>query len=77
MKHRDHAPLLERILRRTPMLGYVIRLLETERYKELALFGANVLASGILLVGAFGYPAVITIAYLALAASLMLLAALL
>ena len=78
MKHRDHAPLLKRILMRVPLVGYAMRLLETANFKELALFGANVLASAVLLVGAFGYPALIMIAYVAvaLAASCILLATL-
>jgi len=78
MKHDREAPLFERILRRIPLVGYAMRLLETENFKELALFLANILATAILLVGAFGFPALIIILYVAvaLAASFILLATL-
>lgn len=78
MKHDREAPLFERILRRIPLVGYAMRLLETENFKELALFFANILATAILLVGAFGFPALIIILYVAvaLAASFILLATL-
>lgn len=78
MQHDRDMPMLERILRRIPPVGYAMRLLETENFKELALFLANLLATAVLLVGVFGFPALITIMYVAvtLAASFILLATL-
>jgi hypothetical protein len=77
VKHQTpRPPLLEMILRRVPFVGYAMRLFETQNFKELALFGANVLGTAVLLVGAFGFPALILILYVAvaLAASFILLA---
>ena len=68
--------LLERILRRLPLVGYAMRLLEAENYKELGLFGTNMLMAVILAVGLFGFPVFITIMHAAvlLAASFIFLA---
>lgn len=68
--------LVERILRRLPLVGYAMRLLEAENYKELGLFGANMLMAVILTVGLFGFPVFITVMHAAvlLAASFIYLA---
>jgi hypothetical protein len=78
MKQRSFMPLLERLLRKVPLVGYGIRLFETENFKELALFSANILGCAILLVFIFGYQAFIGImlTLVALAATLIFLATL-
>ncbi len=67
MSQDVQGTVIERILRRVPLVGYGIRLFETEQDKELALFGANVLASVILLVGVFGFPVFICVMWAAVA----------
>jgi hypothetical protein len=67
MKSHPEVPLLERILWHIPLLGYAMRLYQSENLKELSLFGLNVLLSAILLLGIFGYPALVILTYIALA----------
>lgn len=58
--HEGYSPL-DRLIRALPIIGYVIRCLEEERHKELALLGANLFMS-VLLVGLiWGYAGIITV----------------
>ncbi|MEQ1648471.1 MAG: hypothetical protein ABL898_07795 [Hyphomicrobiaceae bacterium] len=73
MTSDNRSSYVERILRRTPLVGYTIRLFETGQDKELALFGINLAATLILLVGTLGYPVFIIVMWcvVAIAASLI------
>jgi len=57
------AYVLEGLLRRLPFVGYVMRLLEEQKFKELGLFGANAAAALVLSIATFGFPLFIIVMY--------------
>lgn len=59
------ARVLDGLLRRLPFVGYVMRLIEGQKFRELALFGANAAATLALSIATFGFPLFIIIMYCA------------
>jgi hypothetical protein len=52
-----------RLIRRLPIVGYLLRCLDEERHKELAGLTANFVMFAVLMVILFGLPAFVTIVY--------------